>query len=109
MRTLSNSEDQDKMPHNVFHQGPHYLLRQKRSLEKKITFLFENYNPRPFDIYNGLSQNQLYQTRGKNPFMYKGLNVYAQLPVELTISLCRLPNSALAICLCSSEPSLVTL
>ena len=34
MHTLGNSEDPDEMPHNVlhnvaFHQGLHYLLKQK--------------------------------------------------------------------------------
>ena len=41
----ANSEDQDEMPHYVaFHQGLHYLLRQKRSLLKERQFLFANYS-----------------------------------------------------------------
>ena len=41
MLTLANSEDPDEMPHHgAFHQGLHYLLRQKRSAEKEIQFLF---------------------------------------------------------------------
>ena len=37
MGMFTNSEDPDEMPHNVaFHQGLHCLLKQKRSLDKKI-------------------------------------------------------------------------
>ena len=45
MGTLANSEDQDEKPHNAaFHQSLHYLLRvKKRSSEKEMQFLFENY------------------------------------------------------------------
>ena len=39
LSTLTKSEDTDEMQHNVaFHQGLHYLLRQKHSSEKKIQF-----------------------------------------------------------------------
>ena len=32
MCSLANSEDSDEMPHNAaFHQGLHYLLKQKQS------------------------------------------------------------------------------
>ena len=42
MRTSANSVDPDKMPHyGAFHQGVHYLQRQKTS-EKEIQFLFRN-------------------------------------------------------------------
>ena len=42
MGTLTNSEDPDEMQHNAaFHQGLHYLLRQK-SMRKKIQFFFGN-------------------------------------------------------------------
>ena len=45
MRTLANSEDPDEMLHNAaFHQGLHFLLRQKRSSEKEIQFLLVNNN-----------------------------------------------------------------
>ena len=41
MPTLANSEDPDVMLHNVaFHQGLHYLLRQRRSSEKEIYYNF---------------------------------------------------------------------
>ena len=39
MSTLANGEDSDEIPHNAaFHQGLHYLLRQKRS---RNTFYLE--------------------------------------------------------------------
>ena len=35
MGTLASSEDPDEMPHQAaFHQGLHFLLKIKRSLEK---------------------------------------------------------------------------
>ena len=40
--TFANSEDQDEMPHDVaFHQGPHYLLRQKQYSVKEIPYNLE--------------------------------------------------------------------
>ena len=30
------------------------------------------YNPIPLDLYNGAIPSLLYQTRGKNPLVYKG-------------------------------------
>ena len=40
MGSLTNSEDPDEMPHNAaFHQGLHYLLRQKWSLKKNKFYL----------------------------------------------------------------------
>ena len=37
MHTLENSEDPDEMPNNAeFHQGLHWLLRQKQSSEKEM-------------------------------------------------------------------------
>ena len=51
MRTLANSECPDETPHiATFHQGIHYLLRQKRSSEKGIHFLVGNNNLQPLDI-----------------------------------------------------------
>ena len=45
MGTFANSEDPDKMAHNVaFHQGLYCLLGQNRSSEKEIQIVFENYN-----------------------------------------------------------------
>ena len=45
MGTLANSEDPDEMPHNVaFHQDLHCLLRQNRSSEKEMQYVFGNYN-----------------------------------------------------------------
>ena len=42
MGTLANSEDPDEMPQNVaFHQGLHYLLRQKWSSEKEIQYVLD--------------------------------------------------------------------
>ena len=36
---------------------------------------FFKYNRTPLDMYNVLSQFLFYQTRRKNPLVYKGLNV----------------------------------
>ena len=43
MRTLTNGEDPDEMLLNAafHHQGLHYLIRQKLSLEIKIQFYLE--------------------------------------------------------------------
>ena len=42
MSTLANSEDPDEMPHNVaFHQGQHYLIRQKTIFKEKIQYYLE--------------------------------------------------------------------
>ena len=39
MRTLTNSEDPDEMPHiAASHQGLHYLLCQKRLSENEIQY-----------------------------------------------------------------------
>ena len=45
MPTLAHSEEPDEMPHiAAFQKVLHCLLRQKRSSEKEIQFLFGNYN-----------------------------------------------------------------
>ena len=45
MGTLTNSLDPNEMPHHVaFHQGLHCLLRQSRSSEEEIQYLFEIIN-----------------------------------------------------------------
>ena len=42
MHTLANSEDPDETLHNAtFHQGLHFLLRQKLSAEREIQLYFE--------------------------------------------------------------------
>ena len=65
MGTLATSEDPDEMPHNAaFHQGLHYLLRQKWSLEKN-TILFRKYNPWLLNLYNGPSQVYCIKQEGK--------------------------------------------
>ena len=55
MHTLANSKDQDNV---AFHQGLHYLSRQKQSSEKEIQSHFGNYNLSSLNIYNGLSQSK---------------------------------------------------
>ena len=40
---------------------------------QKNTIFLKNYNLTPLDMYNGLSQVYLHQTRRKNPLIYKGL------------------------------------
>ena len=45
MGTMTNSEDQDEMPHSgAFHLGLHCLLKQNQSLEKEMQFQFGNHN-----------------------------------------------------------------
>ena len=47
--TFANSEDPDEMPHDVaFHQGLHFLLRQKQSSEKEIQYFLEIITCDPF-------------------------------------------------------------
>ena len=55
MGTFTNSEDPDKMPHNVaFHQSRVYTVWfGKKDLQK----FFLNYNPTTLDMCNGLSQS----------------------------------------------------
>ena len=44
MWTLANSENPDEIPNKAaFHQGLHYLLKQK-NLQQKIQFLLGDYN-----------------------------------------------------------------
>ena len=53
--TLTNSEDQDKMLHNVVsHQDLHCFLRQNQSPESEIQNLFRNYNLCPLNKNNVL-------------------------------------------------------
>ena len=55
MSTFSNNEDPDEMQHNAaFHLGLH--SKGKNDLQTKEYNIFENYNPTPLDMYNGLSQ-----------------------------------------------------
>ena len=55
MSTFANSEEPDEMQHNAaFHQGLH--CKGKKSSDKRIQYFFENHNPTPPDINNGLSQ-----------------------------------------------------
>ena len=45
MGYFANSEDPDEMlPNAALHQGMHCLLRQNRSLEKKIQYFLEDIN-----------------------------------------------------------------
>ena len=70
--TLGNSEDPDKIPHNMaFHQGLHcLLLRQKRFVEKKkMTILFEDYSLGLLDMYYGLYKAKCM----RNPLVHKWL------------------------------------
>ena len=42
IRTLASGEDPDEMPHDAaFHQGLHYLLRQRLSSEKEIQIIWK--------------------------------------------------------------------
>ena len=46
MGNLTNSEDQDEMPHDVaFHQGMHCLLRQKINRERSIFLEIITFDP----------------------------------------------------------------
>ena len=56
---------------------------QKDHHTKEYIFLL-NYNPTPLDLYNGLSQALLYQTRRKNPLVYQGLKSLYYVHAMLT-------------------------
>ena len=47
------------------------VFKGQKDLQTK-EYIFFNYNPTPLDLYNGLSQALLYQTRRKNYLVYKG-------------------------------------
>ena len=53
--------------------GSTLSVKIKKILRKKMQYFFENYNMTPLEMYNGLSQAYGYQTRRKNPLVYKGL------------------------------------
>ena len=62
--TFTNSEDPDEMPHLAeFHQGLHFLLKSKRSLDQNISF-FLNRTSHP-KIYNGPSQLNCIRIEGR--------------------------------------------
>ena len=69
MHTLANSEDPDEMRHNVaFHQGLHYLLRQK-TIVREIQFYLEIKTCDP--LIDPIDYPKLmYQTRVKNPLVH---------------------------------------
>ena len=74
--SLANNEDPDEMTHNgAFHQGPHCLIRQNRSSEKRIQQFFENYNSWPLNIYNGPSWLYCMYLYGKFHWSEKGENI----------------------------------
>ena len=70
--TLANSEDLFETPHDaVFHQGLHFLIRQKRSLEKEIKH-FWNYNLCTLNTYNGAPKVYCFKPEGINHYYIKG-------------------------------------
>ena len=73
MGTFTNSEDPDEMPHNAaFHKGLHCLVRKKTDLLTKITF-FLKLSPDTPRYVQWTIPSLSYQTRRKNPLVYKGL------------------------------------
>ena len=71
MDTFTNSEDPDEMLHNAaFREGQHCLFRSKIFSDiKYITFVLSPDNPRCVQWF---ITSVLYQTRRKNPLVYKG-------------------------------------
>ena len=52
MHTSANSVDPDEMPHDVaFHQGLHWLLKQKGSSQKEIHLRNKLYPVAPLNIH----------------------------------------------------------
>ena len=49
------------------------FVNVKKIFRQKNTIFLENYNRTPLDMYNGLSQVLLHETRRKNSLVYKGL------------------------------------
>ena len=59
MHIFTNSEGPDEMPHNAaFHQGLHYLLRQKKSSEKEIQIFIWKLEPYTMDLPKFIVSNQ---------------------------------------------------
>ena len=79
MGAFTNSEDPDEMLH-YFHQGLHCLLKIKTSSDKKnnvflcfFLFFFFLRKPDTPRYVQWTIPSLLYQTRRKNPVVYKGL------------------------------------
>ena len=51
----------------------HFIRVYTVDQDKKKYNIFLNYNLTSLDMYNGLSQVFLHQTRRKNPLVYEGL------------------------------------
>ena len=67
MRSLPNSEDPEKKPHNqAFHQGLHCLFMKKRSSGKEIHFIVKALPVTPRYIKWNIP-SVLYETKRKNP------------------------------------------
>ena len=68
MSTFANSEDPDEMQHNnAFHQGLHCFVKVKKTFRQKNQIFFENYNPIPLDMNNGLSHVYCIKPEGRIP------------------------------------------
>ena len=74
MGTFTNSEDPDEMLQCSISSGSTLFVKVKSSSVRKIQYFFENSNLTPLDNYLLWTiQSLLYQTRRKNPLVYKGL------------------------------------
>ena len=73
MCTLANSEDADEMPHYAaFHQCLH-CLQDKNGLQgKKYNLIWKVYPVTP-QCKQWTIPSLLYQTKGENPLVHKGL------------------------------------
>ena len=75
MHILENSEDPDEMLHNAaFHQGLHYLLRQKLSSEKESNFYLKiiTFDPSLYNYKQWNIPSSLYQAEGRIHSYIKG-------------------------------------
>ena len=74
MGNFTNSEDPDEMQHHAaFYQCLHCLLGLKNDLQTKKYIFYKLLCDTPIYVQWTIP-SLLYQTRGKNSFVYKGLS-----------------------------------
>ena len=72
-------------------------FKQKRSSDKEIQFFFLNYNLTPLDYVQWTIPSLLYQTRRKNPSIYKGLRACLLIRLKAVLSLAAINKVKVAV------------
>ena len=74
MLSLANSEVPDEMPYKAFHQGLHYLLRQKFDFQDKQNNVYLEIIFCDPLIYL-MDHPKFIVTNQKNPLVHKGIKI----------------------------------